>query len=176
MRNGDAERTVFFSARNTTPTCIGAADVSQFSNRNNLRRICKTRCAARRNGEKIGANSCVIDANFGKVLRMSDRRMSALSTSHAPATRRRNLAASECFCSDAGRSFGALRVDRAENLQRIRAFSSGHFAQWRCRTHGFFRRATRRRLALEVRRRRASFKSKSLQKKPQNLVRRASKS
>ena len=33
---------------------------------------------------------------------------------------------------------GALRVDRAENLQRIRAFSSGHFARWRCRTHGFF--------------------------------------
>ena len=68
---------------------------------------------------------------------MSDRWMSAFSASHAPATRRRNPAASECFCSDAGRSFAALRVGRAENLQRIRAFSSGHFAQWRCRTHGF---------------------------------------
>ena len=29
-------------------------------------------------------------------------------------------------------------IDRTENLQRIRAFSSGHFAQRRCRTHGFF--------------------------------------
>ena len=137
LRSGGAERTVF-SARNTAPTCIGATDVSRFSNRNNLRRICKTRCAARRNGEKIAANSCVIDANFGKVLRMSDRWMRALSTSHAPASRRRNLAASECFCSDAGRTFRALRVDRTENLHRIRAFSGGKIAQWRRRTHSFF--------------------------------------
>ena len=101
LRNRGAGRTVF-SARNTAPTCIGATDVSRFSNRNNLSRICKTRCAARRNGEKIAANSCVIDANFGKILRMSDRWMRAFSASHAPATRRRNPAASECFCSDAG--------------------------------------------------------------------------
>ena len=137
LRNRGAERTIF-SARNTAPTCIGAADISQFSNRNNLRRNCKIWFAARRNGEKFATNSCVIDANFGKVLRMSDRWMRAFSASHAPATRRRNLAASECFCSDAGRSFGALRVGRAENLQRIRAFSGGKIAQWRRRTHGFF--------------------------------------
>ena len=72
-------------------------------------------------GEEIAANSCAIDANFGKVLRTSDRWMRAFSASHAPATRRRNSETSQCFCSDAGRSFGALRVDRAENLQRIRA-------------------------------------------------------
>ena len=137
LRNRGAERTIF-SARNTAPTCIGATDVSRFSNRNNLSRICKTRCAARRNREKIAANSCVVDANFGKVLRMSDRWMRAFSASHAPATRRRNLAASKCFCSDASRSFGALRVSRAENLPRIRAFSRGKIAQWRRRTHGFF--------------------------------------
>ena len=134
---GNAERTVF-SPRNTAPNFIGAAGVFHFLKRNNCIRICKSWCAARRNGEKFATNSCVIDANVGKVLRMSDRWMRAFSASHAPATRRRNYAASECVCTDAGRSFGALRVDRAENLQRIRAFSSGHFAQWRCRTHGFF--------------------------------------
>ena len=137
LRNRGAERTIF-SARNTAPTCIGAADISKFSNRNNLRRNCKIWFAARRNGENFAANSCVIDANFGKVLRMSDRWMRAFSASHAPATRRRNPAASECFCSDAGRSFAALRVGRAENLQRIRAFSGGKNTHWRRQTHGFF--------------------------------------
>ena len=94
--------------------------------------------SARQNREKLAAISCVVHANFSKILRMFDRWMRAFAALHAPATRRRNSATSECFRSDAGRSFGALRVDRAENLQRIRAFSSGHFAQWRCRTHGFF--------------------------------------
>ena len=60
-----------------------------------------------------------IRASSTQILRMSDRWMRAFSVSHAPATRRKNLAASECFCSDAGRSFAALRVGRAENLQRF---------------------------------------------------------
>ena len=33
------------------------------------RKVC---CAVRRNGENFAANSCVIDANFGRVLRMFD--------------------------------------------------------------------------------------------------------
>ena len=44
--------------------------------------------------EKFAAKSRVSDANFGKILRMADRWMRAFSASHAPATRRRNLAAS----------------------------------------------------------------------------------
>ena len=99
------------------------------------RKVC---CAVRRNGENFAANSCVIDANFGKILRMFDRWLRAFSALHAPENRRSNSETSPCFRSDTGRIVGALRVDRAENLQRIRAFSGGKIAQWRRRTHGFF--------------------------------------
>ena len=129
-----------FSARSTAPTCIGAApsrrrlqcDSScECQNLRPRRKKCKVCCAVRRNGENFVANSCVIDARFGKVLRMLDRWMRAFSALHAPATRRRNSATPRCVRSDAGRSFGALRVDRAENLQRFRPFSIGKFTQSR---------------------------------------------
>ena len=119
----------FFGAQHGAELHWSCADVLRVQNRNLCRRNRKVCCAARRNGENFAANSCVIDANFGKVLRMFDRWMRASSALHAPATRRRNSATSECFGSHAGRSFGALRVDRAENLQRIRAFSGEKFAQ-----------------------------------------------
>ena len=114
------------------------AEVLRVSHLNLRRKNRKVCCAVRRNGENFAANSCVIDAKFGKVLRMFDRWMRAFSALHAPANRRRNSATLKYFRSDAGRSFGALRVDRAENLQRIRAFSGGKIAQSRRWTHGFF--------------------------------------
>ena len=82
---------------------------------------------------------------------MFDRWMRAFSASHAPATRRRNLAASECFCSDAGRSFGAFNARRPR-----RKFATNSRIFWRknCAMAApnawFFRRATRRRLALKA--------------------------
>ena len=107
----------FFGAQHGAELHWSCADVLRVQNRNLCRRNRKVCCAARRNGENFAANSCVIDANFGKVLRMFDRWMRAFSALHAPANRRRNSATSECFGSHAGRSFGALRVARAKNLQ-----------------------------------------------------------
>ena len=101
------------------------------SNRNLRRRNRKIWCTARQNREKLAAISCVVHANFSKILRKFDRWMRAFAALHAPATRRRNSATSKCFRSDAGRSFGALRVDRAENLQRFRPYSIGKFTQSR---------------------------------------------
>ena len=107
----------FFGAQHGAELHWSCADVMRIKNRNLCRRNRKLCCAARRNGENFAANSCVIDANFGKLLRMFDRWMRAFSALHAPATQYRNPATSECFRSHAGRSFGALRVDRADNLQ-----------------------------------------------------------
>ena len=86
------------------------------------RKVC---CAVRQNGENFAANSCVIDASFDKILHMFDRWLRAFSALHE--NRRSNSETSACFRSDTGRIVGALRVDRAENLQRIRAFSGRRF-------------------------------------------------
>ena len=134
----------FFGAQHGADLHWRCADVMRVSNRNLCRRNRKIWCAARQKHEKLAAIPCVVHANFSKILRKFDRWMRAFAALHAPATRRRNSATSECLRSDAGRSFGALRVDRAENLQRIRAFtqfnnnSGRKIAQWRRRTHGFF--------------------------------------
>ena len=47
------------------------------------------------------------------------------SARNTTTTRCRSSSTSTCFRSDVGRSFDAMRVDRAENSQRIREFSGG---------------------------------------------------
>ena len=142
----------FFGAQHGADLHWSCADVLRVSHRNPCRRKRKVRCAACRHREKSATFSCVIDANFGKILRMFDVgrvrfRHSTRQKLDADILRRQNVFAA---------TPAEVLVRCASTAQRILHSTISPIFYRKIYAIAplsarFFRCATRRRLALELR-------------------------